>query len=439
MNDLHLSTARRSVVVAFAAFLTVLCSQQFLTAAPPGEGFRQQKVVVGQTVGLPPGFLFHRDGETWKHLLPLTDIYSDDLIVALPYGGINSKNKNVRLTLLSDLARISPYPILESAVILHQTDLDLDFMLDRGRVDVTNTRRSGESKIRVRFQKQVWDLTLGNKARVAFELFGRWPAGSPFSKTPKPNEGPTLDLVMLVKEGEVDLKADGREFAMKAPPGAAYLHWDSVPPFDETPRLLESLPAWSKLVVNIPNNPGDLVALLSAFRTRLRDRNLTVEETISGLLNEDNATAHRIAVYALGGLDDLPHLIDALSSSKYPEVRDLSVIALRHWIGRSEGQDQKLYEALLKKGYSEKQATMVMNLLHSFSDRQKASPATYERLIELLLDENPAVRQLANWHLNRLVTKGKDIKFDPLASPEERQKASEKWKELIPAGKLPPR
>ena len=194
MNDLYLSTARRSGVVAIAAVLTVLGAQQFLTAAPPGEGFRQQKVVVGQTVVI-PGFLFHRDGETWKHLLPLTDIYSDDLIVALPFGGINSKNKNVRLTLLSDLARISPYPILESAVILHQTELDLDFTLNRGRVDVTNTRRSGESKIRVRFQKQVWELTLGNKARVAFELFGRWPAGSPFSKTPKPDEGPTLDLV----------------------------------------------------------------------------------------------------------------------------------------------------------------------------------------------------------------------------------------------------
>lgn len=438
MNDLHFSTARRSGVVAFAAVMTMLCAQQFLTAAPPGEAFRQQKVVVGQTV-IVPGFLFHREGETWKHLLPLAEIHADDLIVALPFGGINSKNKNVRITLLSDLARISPYPILESAVILHQTDLDLDFTLNRGRVDVTNTRRSGESKIRVRFQKQVWELTLGNKARVAFELFGRWPAGSPFSKTPKADEGPTLDLVMLVKEGEVDVKADGRQFAMKAPPGAAYLHWDSVPPFEETPRLLDALPAWSKLVVNIPNNLGDLASLLNAIRNRAREGNITVEDTISGLLNEDNPTAHRIAVYALGGLDDLPHLIDALSSSKYPDVRDLSVIALRHWIGRAEGQDQKLYEALLKKGYSEKSATMVMNLLHSFSDRQKASPATYETLIDLLQDENPAIRQLANWHLTRLVPKGQDIKFNPLGTAEERQAGHKKWMELIPAGKLPPK
>jgi hypothetical protein len=181
-----------------------------------------------------------------------------------------------------------------------------------------------------------------------------------------------------------------------------------------------------------------LASLSRIVAGRSRTKPTSIEEALAGILTEDNVSLRRIAVYGLGALDDLPRLIDALSSSKFPDVRDVSVIALRHWIGRGEGQDMKLYEALVKKGYSEKYATRVMQLLHSFGDQAKANPATYETLIEFLLSENAAVRQLANWHLTRLVPTAK-ISYDPLASPEDRQSAVAKWKELIPAGKLPPR
>jgi hypothetical protein len=186
------------------------------------------------------------------------------------------------------------------------------------------------------------------------------------------------------------------------------------------------------------NTAVDLASLSRIVAGRSRTKPTSIEEALAGILTEDNVSLRRIAVYGLGALDDLPRLIDALSSSKFPDVRDVSVIALRHWIGRGEGQDMKLYEALVKKGYSEKYATRVMQLLHSFGDPAKANPATYETLIEFLLSENAAVRQLASWHLTRLVPTAK-ITYDPLASAEDRQAAVAKWKELIPAGKLPPR
>jgi hypothetical protein len=438
MNYLHLSTPRRFGILAIAGVLGVFCAQQCLAAAPPPVGsFPRQKAVVARAALL-PGALLRRDGDAWKPLLPQAEIYDGDLIVGFPAGLINSKDRNVRLVLLSDLARISPYPVLESAVILHETDLDLDFTLDRGRVDLANMRRTGESKVRIRFQKQVWELTLGEKARVAFELYGRWPAGTSFSKTPKPDESPTIDVVMLVKVGSVHLKADGKEYEMAAPPGAAYFHWDSVPPFDDTPQFLKSLPKWTEPISQLPNM-ADIVGLINTIRKRAQEKSSSLEDAISSMLTDDSPATRRIAVYGLGALDDLPQLIDTLSTSKIPDVRDTCVIALRHWIGRGQGQDQKLYAALLKKGFSESQATKFMQLLHSFGNQQKASPGTYETLIDLLQNENPAIRELASWHLTRLVPKGQDIKFDALATAEERQKGYEKWKELIPAGKLPPK
>jgi hypothetical protein len=441
MNYQIFMTARRRVgVVALASILGMLFSQRALTAGEPGTGGTQQKVVVGRAALL-VGALLHRDNGTWRLLAPQADIYADDLIVALPAGGINSKSKAVRLTLLSDLARISPYPVLESAVILHNSgDKDLDFTLERGRVDISNLKRNGESTVRIRFQKQAWDLTLGDRAKVAFELFGRWPAGTNFNKTPKPDETPTLDMVMVIKEGTVNLKADGKEYAMSAPPGVAYFHWDSIPPHDEHPRFLESLPGWTKLVPPSPAFVTELANLIKLIVSKARNQAAnSIEEALAGLLTEESEIGRRIAVYGLGALDDLPSLIDAVASSKLPDVRDISVIALRHWIGRSEGQDIKLYDALIKKGYSERNAHRFVQLLHSFSDRQKARPATYETLIELLSSDNPAIRQLANWHLVRLVAKGADIKFDPLGTDEERQSGIEKWKKLIPAGQLPPK
>jgi hypothetical protein len=432
-----LTVPRRRNVFALAALLGVVISLRGVAAASPPEGLVQQKVVVGRT-GL-AGLLFHREGanNAWHLLGPAADVYSEDLIVALPAGVINSKSKNVRLTLLSDLARTSPYPVLESAVVLHETDVDLDFTLERGRVDVTNTQKT-DAKIRVRFQKEVWDLTLGDKAKVAFELYGRWPAGMHFNKTPKPDEKPTLDVVLLVKEGKVTLKTGTKEFPMAAPPEEAYFHWDSVPPFLDTPEKLKELPKWAKPLGGLPAFTGDLGSLVKVLTTRPRERPTSVEEALATLLASESEPARHIAVYGLGALDDLPQLIDALSTSKLPDVRDVTVIALRHWIGRGEGQDMKLYDALVKKGYSEKNATRVMQLLHSFGNVAKASPATYETLIEFLTHENAAVRQLAHWHLVRLAPAAK-ITYDPLSSPEELKAAQAKWKELIPTGKLPPK
>jgi len=402
----------------------------------------EESKLVGRASPL-PGAILHRQGpeKIWRMIKPTDPIQSDDILVGVPGGAIDSRNGAVRLTLLSDLARLSPNPILESAVVLHENpDVDLDFTLDRGRIDLTNLKKDGAVHVRVHFRNKTWDLTLeGPKAKVGLELYGRWPKGIPFSKdAAKAKEEPTGDLVLIVLNGEANLKADGDRFALRAPPGPAYFHWDSVAGNDQGPQRLEELPAWARPALSMLPRAKDLGAVLKLIQQRVAE-NSSIQDVLIENISSDNPNVRRIAVYGLGALDDVSHLIDSLGHARHDDVRDIAVVALRAWIGRGPGQDAKLYHVLIEdKKYSPNQAEIVMQLLHSFGDNDLARPATYETLIDYLTHDKPAIRKLASWHLYRNVPAGKSIEYNPAGSEEDRQRAYDKWKKLVPSGKMPP-
>src|SRR5207249_3697635 len=82
----------------------------------------------------------------------------------------------------------------------------LAFAVDRGRVDVINHKSQGEARLRIRIKDRPrsGEVVLNTPGtHIALMLFGRWPAGVPFTKTPKPGDGPTLHLLSLVYRGEV--------------------------------------------------------------------------------------------------------------------------------------------------------------------------------------------------------------------------------------------
>jgi hypothetical protein len=412
----------------------------WLTCLDPARADEAKVVAKAATL---PGVILHRQGpeQAWRVVKPHESIQVDDLLVAFPGGPLDSKNGAVRLTLLSDLARVSHYPVLESAVILHENpDVDLDFTLVRGRVDLTNRRKEGPAHVRVRFRQETWELTLDEpKTRVALELYGRWPQGVPFSKADGKNaDEPTADLVLMVLQGEATLKVNGSRYAMRPPPGPASFHWDSVVGSDRVPQHLDELPGWARPAAVMLPRAKDVTAVLKVLEKRLTD-NSSIQQILAESVDSDNADARRIAVYGLAALDDLGRLADALTDEKHDDVRNAAVPALRAWIGRGPGQDMKLYETLVKeKKYSPNQAEMVLQLLHSFGERDLARAATYETLIEYLLHDKPAIRELASWHLYRLAPAGKDIAYNPVAPEAQRQRAYEQWKTLVPSGKMPP-
>jgi hypothetical protein len=176
----------------------------------------------------------------------------------------------------------------------------------------------------------------------------------------------------------------------------------------------------------IGDKPGQTNSVLDAVLTQVR---------------ESEFPANRgYGVLCLAALDALPALVDALDR-QHAEVRRAAAFALRQWASRSPEYDQELYRTLHeKKGYSKEKAELIVRLLHTFSADDLTSAKTYEMLTANLVHENLAIRELASWHLSRLVPDGaKTISYDPAGTPEERQQAFERWKKLIPDGKLPPR
>src|SRR5262249_26268964 len=98
------------------------------------------------------GMLLAREtpAKAWLTRKQGADVFSGDIVVGMPGAALDSKNGAVRLTLLSDLEGTSPFPVLESAVVLHAAEgADLDFTLDRGRVELANRKDKGSAKVKV--------------------------------------------------------------------------------------------------------------------------------------------------------------------------------------------------------------------------------------------------------------------------------------------------
>src|SRR5262245_7617679 len=212
----------------------------------------------------------------WKAVQAREALQSDDLLVALPGAAVDSKNGAVRLSLLEDLAGQSLYPVIETAVMLHDgKGVDLEFTLDRGRVTIANRKERGSAQVRVRLRDQTWELTLAEPgARVALEIYGRWPAGSRFARDAKTKEGPAADVVVLVLEGQVDLRAGNQEQALRAPPGPAYFHWDSTAGLDATPGRLEKVPDWADPKAGNTPRSRQIKARAEMLRQRLLQESL---------------------------------------------------------------------------------------------------------------------------------------------------------------------
>ena len=375
-------------------------------------------------------------GKPWQAVAKDAALQPGDLLIGLPGAALQSNDGKVRLSFRPDMTGTAPLPIIETAVVLDESKADLGVTLDRGRIILANTAKEGAAQVRLRIRDKTGLVTLkAPGAQLGIELYGRWPAGSPFHKDGGSSEGPALSLIFLVLQGEVDIKGDRRQFALTAPPGPAMLEWDSVSgEFPSSPHHLDQLPDWAKgdATPEVREKLARRDELVRLIATK------SVPEAIASFLSSDDLEKRRIAVMAMGATDDLRGLANALANAKHLDVWNNGVIALRHWIGRGPGQDQKLYKGLVDEGkYKPVDAEAVLQLLHGFSDADLARPETYETLIDYLAHSRLALRGLAYWHLYRLVPAGRDLGYNPLDEKNKRQAAIAKWQKLVPRGELP--
>jgi hypothetical protein len=431
-----------SLAPTAGALLLALC------AASVATGADETRVVVARNLS-PDNTLLQRQAadQPWQLVAAGADVYSRDFLLALPgvRTDLESKNKALRVALAGNLPQLSPVPVLESVVVLHDNaGVDLDFTLERGRVILTSAKDKEPAKVRVRFGGEGWDLTLAEKGdELALERWGRWPRGVPFSEKPRPDEHPDSNITLLVLKGTATIKAGPVQHTMHAPPGTALFRWDSDAGNASGPVKMDKVPDWAQPAAQQTPEAKATQEVLARLRKLLADKK-PVEVVLSELASSagdadtmQTALTRSLAVCGLAALDDLPKLSDALATAKQPQVRETAIEAMRGWIGRGPGQDQLLYNFLIKqRQYSPTHAEIVLNLLHTPFDPK--APETYETLIAYLRHDKQPVRELAKWHLDRLAPAGRTIPFDAAAPAAEREKAYKEWKKLIPDGKLPP-
>jgi len=423
--------------------LLAACILSGAAARADGDKSPPHGVEVGKSVG-PAGRLFHREGGAAKAWQPVGDkeaVASEDLLISLPGGEVESRDGSVHLELLKLFN--SPLPVMEPAVTLHQaTDADLAFTLERGMVEFWNTKAKGSAHVQIRARGEAWEAVLEKPgARMFVELYSAWPKGARFKKNPGPADAPLARVTFIVLKGQAALKHAGTQVAMSAPPGPAIIEWDSVTGMDDSPQELKELPAWVQPPTDeagkaFAHKVEEVVGSFAAEAVKSK----SLDAAIDKFLASDDPLERKLAVVALAASDQLPRLGKALRESHQADVWEDAVLALRHWIGRGPGQDQKLYQGMMNaKTFTPAEADAALQLLHDFSDDDLANPATYAYLINRLGNDQLFVRGLAYWHLSRLVPEGKKFGYDPRAPKEQRDAAIEKWNELVPTGKLPPK
>lgn len=390
----------------------------------------------------PPTILVQRQSQSsvWGRLAPGSRVATDDYLMSLP--GYRSKvelDSGIHLTLWGNVPEFSSFPpVLESSVMLHSPPpgVDLEFTLDHGRVHLSNQKRGGPARIRCRFLREIWDLTLPRSGSEAvLELWGLSSRDAGFSQE-RPGPGPLACLGVFTR-GEASVKVREKEYPL---PGLSRLTWSNNGAAPAGPDVLAKLPDWWTDRIE-PKKPevADVMLALKDLHTALSKTDAILDGVLTQIRESDDPTNRSLGILFLGALDAVPHLVDALENRQHPEVRGTAAFALRHWIARSRDHDLEVYRVLaVQKGYSREKAEIIMGLLHGFPDAALKKPVTYARLIGYLDHENLAIRELAFWHLAHLVPEGaKKIPYDPAGEVAARAKAVQEWKKLIPEGSVP--
>jgi hypothetical protein len=405
---------------------------------------KEERAAIGRYVvsGANPSVLVSHtdDGEPWHRLIRNGPVYTLDRLVSLPgYRSEIRLSNGVRLVLWGDLPdSSSPVVILESRAVLHSSpDFDLELTLERGRISISNLRPEGPARVRLRFKDQAWDLTLlDNGTEVAAELVGFPDVG--FDKNASPGHGPIAGLGLYVLEGQANVKAGYTTHFLREPRGPALLIWNNLRGVEGSPRTLgpSDMPPWAKRVPVVSKEVQAFRGAQDQLANRLTAET-PVDVVLEEMLQDQDVSGRVLAVYAAGAVDDLPDLLDALANDRISQERKAAEATLRQWLGHSADSDQTLYRQIAAK-YRPAAANIMMELLHPYSDRQKAEPETYEALIAFLKHDLLPIRELAYSHLAALVPQGRKIPYDPAGSPAQRAAGYDQWKKLIPTGKLPP-
>ena len=406
--------------------------------------------------------LLQRQGEAypWVVLRPNARVATDATLVSLPgYRGFLNLDAGLLLALWGDLpdfaaslpASSASPSVLESVVILHAPEpgFSLNFTLDRGRVVLVNRKTPpGPTKVRLHFLQQVWDLEIADpQGEVGLEL---WTV--PAEASAGADRPPGATGFGLFTKGRVNVRTPQGDRSLT---DRSRLAWVSDQPAELYPAQLKELPAWW---THTPDPKVERVqkALRSllAWGDRLggsntdptKQANLPNTPVVMAVKNQvvdvNDADNQDLGVLFLAALDELEVLLDLLKDPN-PNVRGVTIAALQSWLSRGGRHGSQLAEIFERRGNSKDKAQRMVRLFGAYPNEALGRPQTYQELVGFLDDDEPLVRNLAFWHLDRLGKAGmlpeetKAIHYDPTWDRDRRRPAVEQWKKLITEGKIP--
>jgi hypothetical protein len=398
--------------------------------------------------------LQQRDRQWQRLALNKREVFTAEPLLSLPgYRSTVELPGGPRLTLWGHLPELFPETaqIRESKVVLHASKrFDLDLTLMRGRILVTNTKPAGSAVVRVRFanptnpdHKEIWDITLQDKGtEVLLERSGVLPPDGKFRRNPKDRDrlGPPTFVALVVREGQIRLKVDDVSYSMEKPPGPALYLWGSVPGPGPGPHKMDRLP---DPFLDNPAFPKKYDAKVragmeEALRSFADTFTVRIDAALRDAAGAPDSNRRKLAVNSLGALDDVDALLERLADEKHPDVRVAALDALRFWLADGRDHDLTLYARAAKR-FSERQADILLPLLlFNYSPKEMGRPDTYQDLIDLLINPNVAIRQVAAWHLYQVAPAGQKIAYDPAGDRAQLARAQQEWRTLVPRGQLPP-
>lgn len=379
-------------------------------------------------------------GTDYRPLLADADVHSTDRIVAFPAASLISKTGRITLAFPGELIGDAPAPIYDTACILHPVEeVDLDVTLECGRLVVENAAAQGAATCRLRFWNQTWTIALESpETRLLVDLSSRWPAGTRFQPRKMnalPSPAPVASVVLLILKGQATVDVGGVALSLTAPPGPAELRWDSLHDPPRVARKLERLPPWADLQRPLTLPARALAETFDRFRqlyARDPDQALARFATAKDLL------PRLVALHVAHALDVLEHLEHTLHAPATKDEWNLTVTLLRHWIARQPNHDQLLYDFLLtQRQYTPAEGGIFLQLLLGFSEDDLRQTETYQVLLDYLTHEKATLRNLAAWHLLRLLPEAQRFPYKPDGSRDDALRTRDQWKQLLPPLALP--
>jgi hypothetical protein len=412
-----------------------------------------------------PSILVQRKQDGWHRLASPMRVSTAEPLVSLPgYASEVRLDSGVHLLLRGHVREFSLFPdmnyLQESAVVLHKSgkDVDADLTLQCGRLYLSNHKRSGPAIVRLRFAKEVWDLTLKDEgAEVVVDLLKRYNADVDYTK----GEDPATTLALCVLSGKAGLAAGHQHFpSLSAPPGQAAFMWNNKGRDAglNGPNKLPQVPPFLRdvLPVDAKKNPDaekmDLaIKRLSDQMLANKDPIVVLQEVLQTTKDPNDLFRHRLAIYSLGALDAVNELLDVLGDTDliHYHERDTAIFTLRRWLARDAENGTKLFNPKTNKGilqeqkmYTSREAERMFALLHDPDENQISSVETYDKLALDLVSNKVAIAELARWQLFRLaLIQGVKVpsleKFNAAAPREAREAAYSEVRDKIDKGELP--